>query len=322
MEWRHEPLEPVLSMPTGADYTGAELVADETLVATFHRSSSIEFFSLDPEHVQPPAELRTPDVAFREFAVSPTQPLLITANTSSRLQSWVLADGGVEAGARLSPGGFSSRLRFGGGGDKLVLLQQGNVVIIEVAGGLRVLDREEGQTGTEACMYGPDDKVAVLTPEHRGDVDALRVLLRQGDAGSWSSYTSVNFEATEPDCATIASLGCATRAERIVIACGGGSLLVVDRPEGARSVRRFVGTERELQVPALSPGGRWLAAAEGARVRVWDLEGRRPGYLLEPGAPPEHYPARLQFAPTGRLLALDRRDAVVVYQLPDATAGD
>ena len=87
-----------------------------------------------------------------------------------------------------------------------------------------------------------------------------------------------------------------------VLTASGVQLHTFERPSGHREFAEDLG--ERLRHAAFSSDGRWLAAAAGKRMGLWDLAGGGPGALAEEG-----YEANFFFTPDGRELFGSRSNA-------------
>jgi len=101
----------------------------------------------------------------------------------------------------------------------------------------------------------------------------------------------------------------------------GAALLTLDGQGGLRlwnlfsgaEMARFEGLAGDVSAAALSPDGRWAAAAAGPQIRVWDATGGGQVSVIDAGVPVR----RLAFQPDGVWLAAGLEDgSLLVFDAP------
>ena len=306
-------LIPVVEIPIDGTVTGAELTWDGRSVATFMRAVHIWVFPLEaPDPTTPALDIEAPTVTFSDFALSPTLPLAVTRDSNSNLHSWAIDGDAPDQIGQHDVGGLLSPIRFNAAGDIFIVVQDGDAVAVRAAGegGEAWRDGDYPKhNNQEAVFVGPDDLLVVA---ENPEIARLRVLGTDDDgpsgdpAPAWRALGAGN----EP-CGEVLGLASASEVDLLAVICSDGLVRVYD-PRLWGEPERYRGALRPLDVAALSPDGRFLAALEGTQVVVWDRQtGARAS--VDAGERARHYPARLSLR--HGLLAVDREKRLAVWRV-------
>ncbi len=314
----------IAAFDTDGGTRGAQIDNVGDQVAVYIPSGNVQFWDLgNPIDGQPDRTRRVVDVLFRDFAMSPKLPLLVTASTNSDVQVWNLSEEGYPFVGYMVPErvgggrGFMGRMRFNHAGTKVLITQRGSAVVIQVAGGIEETFREPdfGHGNTPVAEFvGRDEFVVVLEDQ---DLMRLRILPTIDDRGGGAPGTRV--PANGPECNGITHISGARSVDLLAYRCGTGALHLRD-PITWSEAKVFRGVIGGMDMGEISPDGRYLAGAEGDAVHVFDVQtgGRS---TVDPGPRNRNYGPFLHWSDDG-LLSVDRDRRVVVYRVADAPDRD